>query len=76
MASLTILSSLLLILFQEIVNNDNVRESMKKKAIEVQGRELLQMMMVRPHKINTVKPLKTDTPRDEKKCQSYRGNFQ
>ena len=34
------------ILFQEIVNNDDVRESMKKKVIEVQGRELLQMMMV------------------------------
>ena len=34
------------ILFQEIVNNDDVRESMKKKVVEVEGRELLQMMMV------------------------------
>ena len=34
------------VLFQEIVKNDDVRESMKKKVIEVQGRELLQMMMV------------------------------
>ena len=25
---------------------------------------------------NTVKPLKTDIPRDKQKCPSYRGNFQ
>ena len=35
------------ILFQEIINNDDVGESMKKKLVEVQGRELLQMMMLR-----------------------------
>ena len=41
------------ILFQEITNNDDVRESMKKKVVEVQDRELMQMMLI-SSKINKV----------------------